>query len=758
MDYNTFIQSKQIVDVESGFQVEESEINSKLFPFQKAIVKWACQRGRAAVFADCGLGKTPVQLEWANHVQLHTFDDVLILAPLAVSHQTRREGEKFGIPINICRTQEDVKPGINITNYEMLKNFDPTKFSGLVLDESSSLKNTYGGKFRAMVSEFAQTIPYRLACTATPAPNDTMEIINHSDFLGIMMAKEVLALFFTQDFTSEAHRWRLKGHATKHFWTWLASWAVALRMPADLGFDNNGFVLPPLTLNQHTVDTDCFDTGTLFPVESKTLDEQRQTRRDTLVDRVKKCAELVETDESQWLIWCDLNVESEMVTKLIPGAVEIRGSHSPEYKENAILGFSDGKVRVLVTKPSIAGFGINWQSCHNVIFLGLSHSFEKYYQAVRRCWRFGQEHPVNVHIVVADTDGGIIANIERKEEESTRMYDELIANASQQAVFKSKRETADYLTTVEKGPAWTAYLGDSVETIDNIETDSVGMIVYSPPFPGMYVYTNNPRDMGNVSSQDEMINHYKFLIAPDKMLRILQPGRSCLVHLTQGITFKGVEGYAGIKDFRGSVIQAHIDAGWIYYGEIVIDKDPQVKAIRTKDRGLLFKTLSTDSSHMRMALPDYVLHFKKPGDNSTPIPAGMGRYRKKANDGWITNEEWIEWAAPVWYRKSEFYPGGIQETDVLNVAIARENEDERHLCPLQLGVIERCVKLWSAPGETVFSPFMGIGSEGYKAIQLERKFIGCELKKSYFDVAVRNLKAAELVVPQINIFDEAAAN
>jgi DNA modification methylase/superfamily II DNA or RNA helicase len=758
MDYTSFIKTKEIFDVESGFEIEEAAINTKLFPFQKAIVKWAVQRGRAAIFADCGLGKTPVQLEWAKHVRAHTFGDVLILAPLAVSHQTKREGVKFGIPVNICRTQEDAQPGINITNYEMLKNFDPNQFSGLVLDESSALKNMYGGKFRVAVSEFASSIPYRLACTATPAPNDTMEIVNHSDFLGIMSVKEVLALFFTQDFSSEAHRWRLKGHAAKHFWVWLASWAVALRMPADLGFDNNGFVLPPLSLNQHTIDTNCFESGTLFPVETKSLDEQRQTRRDTLVDRVTKCAELVQTDESQWLIWCDLNIESEMVTKMIPGAVEIRGSHSPEYKEKSILGFSDGTIRVLVTKPSIAGFGINWQCCHNVIFLGLSHSFEKYYQAVRRCWRFGQEHPVNVHLVVADTDGGIIANIQRKEDESTKMYDELISNAGQQSVFKSKRETADYVTTVEHGMKWTAYLGDSVDTVDNVATDSVGLIVYSPPFPGMYVYTNTPRDMGNVSSQNEMIEHYKYLIAPDKMLRILQPGRSCLVHLTQGITFKGVEGYAGIKDFRGAVIQAHIDAGWIYYGEIVIDKDPQVKAIRTKDRGLLFKTLSIDSSHMRMALPDYVLHFKKPGDNASPIPAGMGRYRKKANEGWITNDEWIEWAAPVWYRKSEFYPGGIQETDVLNVTIARENEDERHLCPLQLGVIERCVKLWSAPEETVFSPFMGIGSEGYKAIQLERRFIGCELKKSYFDVAVRNLKAAELVVPQSSIFDTIAAS
>ena len=740
VEYSQFIDSKRLVDIDSGFDIDESFLNPKLFPFQKAIVRWALNKGRAAIFADCGLGKSPMQLEWAYQVQHRTGGNILILAPLAVSHQTKREGDKFGISVHVCRHQDDMQSGINITNYEMLKNFDPDRIEGVVLDESSILKNMYGGEFRKQITEFAIQIPYRLACTATPAPNDTMEIVNHSDFLGIMSAKEVLALFFTQDFSSESHRWRLKGHATQPFWSWLSSWAIAMRMPSDLGFDNNGFVLPPLNIHQHTIETDPSATGTLFAMESKTLEDQRRTRRETLEHRVAKVAELVKTDHSQWLIWCDLNVESELAKKEIPGAIEIKGSDSTDHKEKSILGFSDGDIRVLVTKPSIAGFGINWQGCHNVVFLGLSHSYEKYYQAIRRCWRFGQEHPVNVHIVTADTDGAVMQNIQRKDAEARNMFEQLVASAGQASLFKTQRDEVEYTTDVEQGQNWTAYLGDSVETVDKIESDSVGMIVYSPPFPGMYVYTNTPRDMGNVTNMQEMIEHYKFLIAKDKMLRILQPGRSCLVHLTQGISFKGVDGVAGIKDFRGSVIQAHQEAGWIYYGEVVIDKDPQIKAIRTKDRGLLFKTLSTDSSHMRMALPDYILQFKKPGDNATPIKAGA---RDNKGAGWITNDEWIEWAAPVWYRKSDYYPGGIRETDVLNVSIARENEDERHLCPLQLGVIERCVKLWSNPGDIIYSPFMGIGSEGYKSIMLGRRFIGCELKRAYFDVAVRNLREAE---------------
>lgn len=737
--YSDFIQSKRLEDIDSGFQIDEAFLNQKLFPFQKAIVKWALNKGRAAIFADCGLGKSPMQLEWAYQVSLRTGGNILILAPLAVSHQTKREGEKFGIPVHVCRGQAEMEPGINITNYEMLKNFDAKRITGLVLDESSILKG-YGGEFRKAVTEFATQIPYRLACTATPAPNDTMEIVNHSEFLGVMSGKEVLALFFTQDFTHESHKWRLKGHATKPFWSWLASWALAMCMPSDLGFDNNGFVLPPLNIKQHTVETDPMATGTLFAMETKTLEDQRRTRRETLEQRVAKVAELVKTDHSQWLIWCDLNIESDMAKKIIPGAVEIKGSDSTEHKEKSILGFSDGDIRVLVTKPSIAGFGINWQRCHNVVFLGLSHSYEKYYQAIRRCWRFGQEHPVNVHIVTADTDGAVMQNIQRKDAEAREMFEQLVIHAGKQSLLKTQKDEAEYITTAEHGNSWAAYLGDSVETIDNIKSDSVGLIVYSPPFPGMYVYSNTPRDMGNVSDMQEMIEHYKFLIARDKMLRILQPGRSCLVHLTQGVSFKSLDGVTGLKDFRGAVIQAHQDAGWIYYGEVVIDKDPQIKAIRTKDRGLLFKTLSTDSSHMRMALPDYILQFKKPGDNAVPIKAGL---RDNKGTGWITNDEWIEWAAPVWYRRSEYYPGGIRETDVLNAALARENEDERHLCPLQLGVIERCVKLWSNPGDIVFSPFMGIGSEGYKSILLGRRFIGCELKRAYFDVACRFLREAE---------------
>ncbi len=294
--------------------------------------------------------------------------------------------------------------------------------------------------------------------------------------------------------------------------------------------------------------------------------------------------------------------------------------------------------------------------------------------------------------------------------------------------------------TERTGDRWRLLLGDCVERTAEIEDESVGVSVFSPPFPGMYVYSDSERDMGNSRTVAELVEHFRFLM-PD-LLRVLMPGRHCCVHLTQTIKVKYLDGVSGIRDFRGAVITAMEESGFNYYGEVCIDKDPQVKAIRTKDQGLLFKSLATDSSRMHMALADYLLQFRKPGDNVEPIRAGISE-RYGNPEGWITADEWIEWAAPVWYRASENYPGGIRETDVLNAAVARDNADERHIAPLQLGVIERAVKLWSNPGDVVFSPFAGIGSEGVGALRNGRSFVGVELKRSYFDTACRNLAVAE---------------
>lgn len=750
MDYADFLAGKRKRIEPVGFDVADSAINQRLFPWQRDIVKWALRRGRAALFEDCGLGKTPQQLEWARHVCEHTGGNVLILAPLAVSQQTKREGAKFGVPVTVCETDEDVGTGVNITNYEKLHKFKPARFTGIVLDESSILK-AFDGKVRKQITDFARAIKYRLACTATPAPNDLIELTNHAEFLDVMSRKEIIALFFKQD-GNTTHAWRLKGHAEEDFWRFMAEWSIALRKPSDLGYDDGDFVLPKLEVIPITTDSKPLD-GHLFVTEASTLQERRSARRDSLADRVKAVADMVNADDEPWLVWCNLNDESKSLTASISGAVEVTGSDSNEHKESSMLGFSSQDIRVLVSKPTICGFGMNWQQCARAAFVGLSDSYEQYYQAIRRCWRFGQKREVKCYVVTSEAEGAIVDNIARKELQAAEMFEGIVKHmAVYAAVKKQERTEMTYKTDEASGNGWRLMLGDSCERIKEIEADSVGLSVFSPPFPGMYAYTNSVRDVGNVKDFSELIAHFKFLMAD--ILRITMPGRNCCVHLTQEPVFKCHDGYVGLRDFRGDVIREMQDSGWIYYGEVTIDKNPQLKASRTKENTLLFKTLSKDSTAVRPALADYVLIFKKPGDNPVPIMAGKHK-RWNPKDGWISEEEWCEWACPVWYRalpddgRFGNYPGrhmgtdGIRETDVLSPRAGRDEKDEKHLCPLQLGVIERCVKLWSAPGDTVFSPFAGIGSEGYQSLLLHRKFVGCELKESYWRVAKENLARAE---------------
>lgn len=746
MKYAEFLESKRIKFNYKG--IERRQVSPQLYPFQRDIVTWALHKGRAAIFSDCGTGKTPMQLEWARHVVEHTGGKVLILAPLAVSSQTVREGLKFGITINPCRKPEDLRPGINITNYEMLHNFSPDDFSGLVLDESSILKS-YSGKYRQDITRFAESIEYRLACTATPAPNDLIEIINHAEYLGVMAGKEIIALFFTQD-GNTTHAWRLKGHARKDFYKWLASWCVALRRPSDLGYDDDGFILPELRQHEITICTGP-PSDRLFAVEAVGLQEQLQARRESVKERVQACADLVNCRPGPWVVWCNLNTESEDLRKAIDGAVEIKGSDSPEIKEQRLIDFTEGKIRVLVTKPTIAGHGLNWQHCSQMAYVGLSNSYEQLYQATRRCWRYGQKNPVDVYMVIAETEGSVLQNIRRKEREAEKLMQNIVDNMRGQQLDATTRQEMKYEEEVATGKGWTMHLGDSYNALDKVQDEVAGLILFSPPFPGMYAYTNSVHDLGNTTHIDQMIDHFRYFARKDKLMRVLMPGRLCCVHLMQLTAMKSRDGYIGIKDYRGRTIQMMEEEGWIYAGEVTIDKNPQIQATRNKERGLLFKTLATDSSKLRMALADYLLYFRKPGENPKPIQAGISQ-KYNNNGGWVTEAEWIEWAAPVWYRQTKDIPGGIRETDVLNVCQARETDDERHLCPLQLGVIERAIKLWTAPGETVLDPFAGIGSTGYKALQLEREFIGIELKRSYFESAKASLKRARPDNAQQTIF------
>jgi len=745
--YEEFLARRLAVEHGDGFAIDERRINPMLYPFQRAVLAWACEKGRSAVFADCGLGKTPIQLEWARLVCEERGGIVLIVAPLAVAEQTQREGDKFDVPVNLCRRGEDVTLGVNITNYEMLQHFDPGILGGLVLDESSILKS-YDGKTRTAIIAFAEQIPFRLACTATPAPNDPAELCNHAEFLGVMTEQEVKALYFTTDGTT--NRWRLKGHSHESFYRWLASWSVALRKPSDIGYEDGAFALPDLNIEQVIVEGRNITPGALFTSERIDIGERRAARRASLDARVQAAADLANATDRPFLCWCDLNAESEALAAAIPDAVEVKGSDAPEKKAAALLGFARGEHRVMVSKPSIAGWGMNWQHCADMAFVGLSDSYEQFYQALRRCWRFGQEREVNVHVVTSDAEGPVVANVERKERQAMAMMEQVVRYTADAVRGQSGRQEAVYETEKASGEDWTLYLGDCVEQTRKLPAESVDLSVFSPPFPGMYTYSNSVRDMGNAKGIADMLDHYAYL-APE-LLRVTLPGRSCFVHLTQYVAHINADGFAGLRDFRGRVIETMETAGWRYYGEITIDKNPQVKAIRTKDRGLLFKTLANDSAHMHVALPDWVLHFRKDGENPKPIRAGVSDKYGNA-EGWITQEEWIRWARPVWYAADWAPDGdGIGETDVLNVSVARESADERHICPLQLPVIHRIVKLWSAPGELVFSPFAGIGSEGYESLKLGRRFVGIELKRSYYETACRNLESVVRDRDQLDIF------
>lgn len=427
MNYIDFLKTKQIKNVSAGFDC--FDFNGKLFDWQQKISRWGLKKGKCAYFEECGLGKTAQQLEFADKVNKQTNMPVLILAPLAVARQTKeKEGAKFGYDVNLCRTQSDVINGINITNYEMIEHFNPDAFGGIVLDESSILKSYTSKTKKYLVDAFRET-PFKLCCTATPSPNDFTELGNHAEFLGIMSRTEMLATFFVHDGGSTKD-WRLKGHAKDKFFEWVASWACCLTNPADLGFDGSGYNLPQLNIIENIVKshnmTDSDGQMRLYANTSLSLAERRQARKDSLAERSRIVADIVNSTDEQCLVWCDYNDESDLSTRLINGAVEVKGADSDEHKTTSMLDFSNGKIKCLVSKPKIAGWGMNWQNCHNIIFNGLSDSFEAYYQAIRRCWRFGQTHEVNVHIVTSEAEGAVKQNIERKQADARRMTQELV--------------------------------------------------------------------------------------------------------------------------------------------------------------------------------------------------------------------------------------------------------------------------------------------------------------------------------------------
>lgn len=728
-----------------GFNVPKSDVNDWQFPFQKDITRWALRKGRAAIFADCGLGKTLIQLEWSRHVVKKTDAPVLILAPLSVAEQiTAEEGEKFRIRTTVVRDQRQIKgPGIYVTNYEILSHFDPGKFSGVVLDESSILKAFDGKTRNDVISAFGNT-PYRLACTATPAPNDHMELGNHSEFLGVMTRSEMLAMFFVHD-GGDTSKWRIKGHARSAFWSWVCSWGMILRKPSDLGYQDDGFTLPPLEMKYHWVDSDTEPlrkAGELFALPARTLDERRAARKGSVSERAVETLRLAKSANGKTVVWCDYNAEqSELSRRFGKDCVSIEGATPMGRRVELERSWRLGKVPVLVTKPDIFGWGMNWQHCSTVIFCGLSDSYEKFYQALRRCWRFGQKSAVECHIVISKAEKAVAENIRRKDAEAEKMHMETIEhtrNENKKDLLKKGPQDGKikYRRDKKTGADWEMILGDCIDEVKKISDKSVHYSIFSPPFASLYTYSDSERDMGNCRSHDEFHEHFKYLVP--ELLRATSPGRLLSFHCMNLPTSKTRDGVIGITDFRGTLIRAFVDAGWIFHSEVVIWKDPVTAMQRTKALGLLHKQLKKDSCMSRQGIPDYLVTMRRPGDNPERV--------EHTNESFPVSV-WQNYASPVWM--------DIRPSGTLQHRSAREHADERHICPLQLEVIRRALLLWTNPGDLVFSPFAGIGSEGHVALETGRRFLGIELKKSYWEQAWKNLEIAARLKKRKTLFGHA---
>ena len=736
MKYEQFIQKKKIKVQKVGFDVSELDMNENLFMFQKHVVKRALKAGRFAIFADCGLGKTFMQLEWAKHVRDYTKKDVLILAPLAVKKQTIEEGSKFGIDV-FEGERDPSNPKIIITNYDQLKNIsqeEADSFAGVVLDESSILKS-FTGKMRTMIIDKFESTEFKLACTATPSPNDIMEMGNHAQFCGAMSREEMLSVFFIHD-AANTKSWRLKGHSQKEFYSFLSEWSVMFSSPCDLGFNDDGYALPPLNIEEHKITTSKKDNGQLFNDSIVNATNFNRELRNTMQERMELVASMVNNSKENFIVWIKQNEEGKILRSMIPDALEVNGNDKPETKESRLLGFAKGEFRVLITKTKIAQFGLNYQNCQNQIFASLDFSFEGLYQAIRRSYRFGQKKQVNIHLITTDTMQNVVASVKQKQEQfntmRTMMSDHM--NGSFEKYSSKAGDGEKYETEL-----FSITNTDCVKGIKNLKSDSVGFSVFSPPFAQLYTYSDYVEDMGNCNSNAQFFEQFRYLVK--EIQRVMMPGRNVAIHCMDFPTSKSRDGVIGMTDFSGELIKMFKEEGFVYHSRITIWKDPVVQMQRTKALGLLHKTIKKDSVMSRAGMPDYLLVFRADGKNEEPI---THQDTDSSRNDYLPVDLWQKYASPVWM--------DINQSDTLQYRSARDNNDEKHICPLQLPVIERAIHLWSNENDLVLSPFTGIGSEGYQALKMGRRFVGYELKGSYYNLAVRNLKGAMKENSQLSLF------
>jgi len=749
MRYEEYIKGKSLKTPDVGITLARCDLNEKLFDFQKDLVLWALRKGRAALFCDTGLGKTLMQLEWAAKVQKHTGAKCLILAPLAVGLQTQGIADFMGIKAKYCATAQELESfdGICIINYDRLTEVDPSLFSGVVLDESSILKN-YTGKTKQLLCDMFSEKKYKLCATATPAPNDHLELGNHSQFLGWMNSNEMISRWFIND-TMSAGDYRLKKHAEDDYWKWVCSWAACVTKPSDIGYSDDGYDLPPLEIEEIICHTEYKPDDALFAFGRPSASELYRISRGSLNPRIEQVKSRIEDEPDElFVVWCQTNEESALVVESVAGAVEIVGSMTPSQKELILKRFEAGEIKVLVTKASLTGLGLNWQLCARTIFLGVNYSYEGFYQAVRRFYRFGQERAVKAWVITSEGEAGVLETLRRKQADHERMKTAMAAATKQYTLENLKMEDKELEihSVVDEGD-WTAVHSDCVIGMREMEENSVGMMVFSPPFSNLYIYSDDPADMGNTAGDDDFFEQFGYAI--EEMHRILKPGRIVAVHCKDLPMYKGRDGAMGMRDFSGQIIQAFEAKGFIFHSRVTIWKDPVIEMQRTKNHGLLYKELCKDSCGSRQGMADYMVMFRKwEGEFEDPVHRDGERFRDHEYIGtdepvfqniegferYRSIQVWQKYASPVWF--------DINQTRVLNYQLGKDNKDEKHICPLQLDVIERCIELWSNPGDLIVSPFMGIGSEGYCALAAGRKFKGFELKESYFSQAIKNMRKA----------------
>jgi superfamily II DNA or RNA helicase len=708
VNYEEFIQAKKRNISKSGFSITDDHINPKAKDFQKFIIKRAIEAGKYAIFADTGLGKTLMQLEWSKIVSGHEGKKVIILAPFAVVDQTKEEAEKFNIPLD----------NIDITNYEQLDNIDLSQYCGVALDESSILKNNEGKMRTRIIDKFKNT-PYKLACTATPSPNDPEELGNHAEFLDVMSYNEMLAMYFVHD-SGDTGKWRLKGHAVDHFYEFVSSWAIMVGHPSDIGFDEPGYTLPPLNMEEIKVITPIRD-GVLVNESAISATEHNKELRRTLPQRIEETLKLVKANNEKWIIWVKQNEEADRVKAFFDDseAVDVRGSEKPEDKRRKLLDFSHGKYRVMITKLKIAKFGMNWQHCTNQIFMAPDFSFEGTYQGIRRSWRFGVKRQVNVYLIVTDTMINVIDSIRRKEKDFEKMKKSM-AKAVNANLRRELLTTNIYDTDEIRTDKYHLKRGDCIQLIKDVPDESIGFSVFSPPFMDLFTYSDHIEDMGNNDNWHDFKNQFSFLAS--ELFRVIKQGRNVAIHCMDLPIQKGKEGYIGLRDFSGLIREVMESFEFIYHSRVTIWKDPVTEMQRTKALGLLHKQVKKDSTMSRVGIPDSVLVFRKDGDRSDPV-----------TNTELSVDLWQKYASPVWM--------DINQGDTLNFRAARDEKDEKHLCPLQLPTIKRLIHLYTNPGDTVLTPFLGVGSEVYQAVNMGRYGIGFELKASYYEQAKKNLES-----------------